>query len=376
MPYLIVVFFLFAFSIFEFDSHKSKLSVAVKPVLRIGYLYMALALWFIAAFRFQTGADWQNYINMFNRSINPNRWYGIEPGFMRLNAFFKQYSGNFYVLQVVILTFCQGVIFYSFYKNSECPCVTLFMYIMLNLFFTTDMAQTRQHIAMAICLCGIPLIYKRKLILWLLLIVLAMQFHISAILAFPLYFTMRVNINCKTAFLLLFTAAFIALFGAKLVLGIVNTVAILPFAPKRIVSILQRYLASKTEGQAIELSSGLGFWGKYIFYIVVLFLYAVRQDTKNRYFILNFLIGIILKAMGKNFDQFGRVANYYWICGYGLFAYNILFENQKVFKLLKELQLLLCFLFMTFHFLLFYKDLSAPKNAWLPYQSFVLQGES
>ena len=50
-------------------------------------------------------------------------------------------------------------------------------------------------------------------------------------------------------------------------------------------------------------------------------------------------------------------------------------QKESLAKLLKELQLLLCFLFMTFHFLLFYKDLSAPKNAWLPYQSFVLQGE-
>lgn len=375
MPYLFVVLFIVFFSIFELDSQNKSFFIHKKLLMVVGFAYTALSLWFIAAFRYKTGADWENYINMYNRSINYNRWYGIEPGFMILNALFKSHDCSFYFMQVVILSFCEFVIFHYFYRNSEKPFVTLFMYLMLNLFFTTDMAQTRQHIAMAIICCGISFIRKRKLALWIITIIFAMQFHITALLAFPLYFSMKYNVSWKTAFIILGITVFISLFGARIVLTIINFTAYLPFIPKRVASILQRYLTSKTEGQSIELASGLGYWGKYIFYIAILLLYAMKNDKCKSYFILNFLIGILFKALGKNFDAFSRIANYYWICGGGLFAYNILFTNNIFFKRTKELQVILCLIFILFHFLLFYKDLNAPNGVWIPYKSFVFLGD-
>ena len=75
MPYLIVIFFIAVFSIFELNSQNKKLTVNNKLFMSVGFFYMALSLWFIAAFRYRTGADWENYINMFNRSTNYNHGF-------------------------------------------------------------------------------------------------------------------------------------------------------------------------------------------------------------------------------------------------------------------------------------------------------------
>ena len=80
------------------------------------------------------------------------------------------------------------------------------------------------------------------------MIALAMMFHVSAIMAFPLYFTYKIRIDKKIAWVLFFVYLIVYLFGLAFVLGMLNFVVKLPFVPSRIALIGGVYLASKTYG--------------------------------------------------------------------------------------------------------------------------------
>lgn len=275
MPYFVVVILIMLFSLFEFNGF-SKISISKKISMeKLCYIYISITLCLIAAFRFQTGRDWSHYIFFFKHSLT--REIPVEQGYMLVNKIFKRYTNSFYLQQFCINSFCSFCIFRLFYRESEYPLFTLLMYVLLNYFFTTDMAQVRQHIAMAILCCGLNFIKEKKMLHWMLLIVLAMQFHITSFLAFPLYFTNRIKISAKTAFVFLLVAVFITLFGYKLVRGIVEIVMLLPFIPKQLGTTLQRYYTSKTEGQFLEMSSGLGYWGRYVFYMAMILLVGVGK---------------------------------------------------------------------------------------------------
>ena len=90
--------------------------------------------------------------------------YGFEPGFVKLNQFFKGLGLGFYGLQFFISSFCALIVFRNIQRTSERPSFILLLYVFMFYFFT-DMAQTRQHIAMAILILGNRFILERNFFL-------------------------------------------------------------------------------------------------------------------------------------------------------------------------------------------------------------------
>lgn len=72
------------------------------------------------------------------------------------------------------------------YKNSEDPTLALLVYICLGL-FTFNMNGMRQAMAMSVCVLSYELVKKRKLLPFLLMVLVAMQFHKTAFAFLPVY---------------------------------------------------------------------------------------------------------------------------------------------------------------------------------------------
>lgn len=378
MPYFLVIILLCLLSLYEFLDIKPD-GFIVKENSRFWYYFVcAVSLWLIAAFRFETGRDWQNYIRYFNICEISETKSGFEPGFVLLNKFFSYCGSDFYFFQLCISSFCEFVIFKSIFKNSDFPAFTLLLYVFM-FYFQMDMAQIRQHIAMALILCGSNIIKNRRLVLWIGIVVLAMMFHISAIIAFPLYFTYKMKISRKVAWLLFFAYIFLYLFGLNFVLGVLNLVIKLPFIPSRIVVIGSKYLASTIYGQQGQFSSGLGFLLNSFFNAFIVFMFCINKRKENNSYFVNYLIALYFLAFGRNFDQFSRLSNYYFICGNGLCAYNLLVGNKKFFKKCDFLRYCVCFVFLAFQIYTFSTNwFSVSKLTktsynldYTPYKSFI-----
>ncbi len=103
------------------------------------------------------------------------------------------------------LFFWTGVIFtvsvaYFIYKNSKDAFLSLLLYFTLGL-FTFSLSGLRQTLAMAICLISIEMIKKRKFIPFLLIVVFAAQFHITALIFIPFYFVANIKITTLNMFI-------------------------------------------------------------------------------------------------------------------------------------------------------------------------------
>lgn len=108
------------------------------------------------------------------------------------------------------------------YLNSSSPMISLIIYITLGS-FTFSLMGLRQTIAMSICLLSIEYIKKKKLFMFVLLIIIAMQFHITAIIFLPVYFISKITISAKNALLFLIVSS-VTILSANSIVGMANKV--------------------------------------------------------------------------------------------------------------------------------------------------------
>lgn len=322
---------------------------------KLVFIFITCVLGFLSAFRFETGRDWGAYIRMFNNAEELFETSSVERGYIAINLFFRKMGLSYWIMQACILLFCSYSLYRNFYKKSSYPLYTLVIYFCLY-FFSNDLAQTRQYFAMSVLILGLEFVEKKKLVFWILIIVLAMQFHVTAVTAFPLYFTNRIKIKPYLAFLILFVCFIVNIFALNLIWKIIEFTVEIKMLPERITSILKYYINSDTYNKQAEYSSGLGLIANYFFYFVVLLLFYVkyRNNTIKDFFVLNFLIGILFSALGRNFSQFSRLGNYYMLCGGGIFAYNIIPESMNFFKKVDVLRLFFSLILILYFIYNFY----------------------
>lgn len=354
--WILIFGLLFIFSILEVCGQKNILVVRNVSFNSIVFFYLAFFLFLITSLRFEIGYDWVNYLYMYHH-YNPNTSF-IESGYIRMNVFFRNLNlgdKGFYLMQFVIMSFCCGVIHKNIYKENEYPIFILSLYFTLY-FFPIEIDQTRQFIAMSILICGNKFIVEEKIILWILIVVLAMQFHITAIIAFPLYFTERVHFSPPIAFVLLLLALVLNLAGLNIIWAMLHLIMKINLLPDRFSNIVNNYMNSSIYGKQAQFSSGLGLLVSYLFYFIFVFLWSIKsKKTRKKYNLTNFLIGVFFTSMARNFDQFSRIAYYYFICGNGISVYNSLPSSIKFFKKTDVVRIVLVVfysLFILYNFLI------------------------
>lgn len=332
----VVVFFLVLFAFLELCAARQPAGIVRSfPLERIAYVYMAGVLVFLSAFSFEIGKDWGGYVNMYNNSEALLQTGSIERGYIAVNLLFKRLGIGFWEMYACMRMFCTIVFFSFFFKNSSCPLYTLAIWFFLS-YFASALAQTRQFIATAILICGTGFIQKRRLLFWVLTVLVAMQFHISSLLALPVYFTTRIKIRPWLCFALLALFIWIQWFGVNLAWRIADISLMLPL-PERITRLVITYTTSSRHNQVIEYEGirGFGFWVKCIFCFIVAFLYYVKCKNKeptDGYFMLNFFIDALVTGLGRNLPIFGRLASYYNVVGGGIFAWNVIPDSARFFK--------------------------------------------
>lgn len=193
------------------------------------YLFLCgLILFFFMALRSNSigSSDAYNYYNMMRRAIASNGWEqyynpdGVEPGFQLLLFLLSRLFNSPQAIIVFSAAIYVISIIYTIYHNSDDVAFSLTMYITLGL-MQFEMQGMRQSIAISICFFAYEFAKKRKLIPFLLLVLLAMQFHQTAIVFAAVYFIFRMKYrwNYLCAFV---AAAGIACYSADAIIGLAN----------------------------------------------------------------------------------------------------------------------------------------------------------
>ena len=173
---------------YVFCSASSKRDKMPKVAITI---FFAIFIFLLSARHLTVGTDNERYLMFFNR-ISIADWnnvagrYGLENGYLYLMRIAGAVSDNyqFFITIVSLIAVCPLAYFYARENKSVILTIALFLGVAP---FSMYFSGLRQILAMAF---AIPLYYlakKKKLIWFILFVILAMQFHTSAFVMFALY---------------------------------------------------------------------------------------------------------------------------------------------------------------------------------------------
>lgn len=157
----------------------------------------------------EIGNDTAGYKLMFQNIANDDYNDRIEIGFIYFNKLLQFFTSDSQWLFIIVASFLSISIGVFVYKNAKDPFLAILFFVTLGL-FQFSMSGVRQTIAVAMTILSMELIKKRKILWFLGLILLASQFHKSAMFFIPAYFIANRNVTLKNVIIYFF--AFTAIY--------------------------------------------------------------------------------------------------------------------------------------------------------------------
>ena len=136
---------------------------------------------------FEGLANYDSFADYFNNNLADTEFIFSETGFYLFMFILSRITQDGQILVLVTSAFITFSACRFIYKNTSDPPTGLLVYVCLGL-FTFNMNGMRQAMAMSICMLGYELVKKRKLLWFLLVVFIAMQFHKTAFCFVIVYF--------------------------------------------------------------------------------------------------------------------------------------------------------------------------------------------
>ena len=285
-------------------------------------------IFFLMATRtYNTGTDTNMYIQVFKKS-SQLKWKATifggyyEPLYAVLNILLSYISTN----PRILIVFTSFFISYSFYKfikdNSEDYFLSIIMFICLLIFYST-MNTIRQYIAMSIILLGFDFVKEKKIIPYIMIVVVACLFHTSAFIGFLIY----TAFNMKYSRFRVTIIFVIAILSNIFISGLVN----------HIYELLDRtnYYNNRIGQENIS-----NLIHVFIFLFMYMFsLFEIKKNKsnneKNGFYLYIFVLASAFSLIAMKMNVLSRTTTYFNIftivCLPNIIAENIDNKNTKLF---------------------------------------------
>ncbi len=298
--YLSVILLTMIFALFSNDKNKKVQVFVIMSLLTL-----------IAGLRHYTiGSDTLAYLRNFNRMVYyGNEYFEIarfEIGYVLLQYAVIKIFANFNVFLFV----CAAFINYSFgsmiCKYSKKPLLSVLLFILLRYFFG-EMNILREYLAVAILLLSLKHVCNRKIVPFLIMILLASTFHTSALFAIPIYFLYDKEITFKNKIIISAVTGIIYLFLGNVLIYITSRIGIYN-------NYVELFINSNKLGNLLEILISI------CIYIFIKKLYKIYKEnikeTEIKFY--NFLINISfiiipLQIISYKISVFNRLVTYYSI---------------------------------------------------------------
>ncbi|WP_118973728.1 EpsG family protein [Taibaiella koreensis] len=274
-------------------------------------LYKTASLWpigvvlvCIAGLRYMVGADYTSYLEIFKWIAQfdnlPDAISGmgvIEPAFVTVNFLLKSLPYNAFLFLFAI----PSIFFKLRWIAKYSPYIFLALFLYLPTFLEGDMGIIRQYFALGLICWSVDFIDKRRLLPFLVLVILAFNFHRSAIIFLPAYFLVKIRINYWHALILV---------TLMQVTSFINMDFLKPIAQ------LNSFMYGKFQDYSTY--KDLGFGIKDIARILILLLVAlnqkvIKQDKTTRLFADLFMWGCLIYALLKFNAAFAQRLTLYYL---------------------------------------------------------------
>lgn len=304
---------------------------------------------FILGFNYQMGSDWLNYQRIYDIRITPYEFKDIifhnpfhqEKGYILLNLIGKKIGINYEIFIGILLSFCIICILKIGEKRANNIYIFIYIIIVKYMLIASLEPTIRQFLAVSIIALGFRYIEEKKMIKYLLYIILAMQFHSSAIIGIVIYFFNKVNITIKKV---VFIAIFFPLILKILPISIEIISNFIPAIEK-----FSSYFHNLRYGASISRSL-LG--NIYSLGIMILYLYFIffSDARKQKNYIKNMAIVYIIITYFQNQLPILYRLKEYFVLGFAIsmsYVGSITIFNYKLKYNIRIIFIILVYLIMT-----------------------------
>ncbi len=267
------------------------------------------------------GSDTPQYAERYDNTLLrvARGFENPELGFDIIQFIFKQYLGiQYHGFLFIIAFFTIGTLFYMIYRYSKDELVSIFIFIMMLM--AMYMSGIRQCTAMSCCFIAYVMAEKKKIIPFVILVIIAFFIHNSAIVCLFVYFIWKFRITRLQAFLLLIAS--------------ISVFVLRPF----IVPIIEILAPVKYEKMDLNDEYAINYLVLLVAVIMAAFaLYAmpvkdesgIRKFSKvDSFFFILMCINLAFQIMSMSNNQLGRIGLYF-ILGYLIALPSALHNSER-----------------------------------------------
>ena len=286
-----------------------------KRTARLQWAFLLLAgglFVLMATMRYGIGYDYFNYERLYEQ-LGPMTAAQLvqDPlgkqfiGYSLLTHLLYRAGLDYRSLLLVINLLMTGVVLWFVKRYSPLPWMSLFFYLTLQ-FFAHSMNLFRQSIAATICLLAYPFLKRRKLLPFVLVVLLAAAFHTSALFFLPFYWILNWKCDGRLLGGLALAAVPVYLFsnraaqlvtqylfpnyagyiGSRYWAGLGYRYAIFPILYFAAAWLTRRWLLAERQENRILINSS--------FYVMLLYVFSIHHMILERFSIYLFPYAMLL----------------------------------------------------------------------------------
>lgn len=309
-------------------------------------------LFVVSAFRNHVGTDYGVYLSIYknieNRIYDPE---GVEIGYFYLNQLTNWIFGGEYTIFLVTSLIIIGLIYITIKRFSVNPILSAILFMCL--FYITGFNIIRQYIALAIIFYSLR--YCQSKTKWIIPVLIASLFHITAIFIIPFYLLAKLNFNKKQYL-------FILGLGFLLFLGYEKTVIYLT----NLIDNFEHYNGTNfvTEGA----NPMRTFINICILIFCTISYKKIMKDRKMQFSFTMIVFGTIFSLFMIKGKIFARVVDYFMIYQIILIPYVII--NMEKYNL-KRYKLIITTFIMLASYGFFYYSVKTGQSGSTPYRTYI-----
>lgn len=299
-------------------------------------------LWVLLSLRsYKIGVDIANYKYYFE-TIRVTSWdnllnnsFSIELGYVVINKIVGLITDNFSVF-LSIIGFIILYPIYQLYKNeSSDPLLSLVLFINMPVFVMV-FSGLRQALAISISIIAYYFVKKRKFMSFILITLIAVAFHRSAVIIFALYPIYHSKITKKWIWFII--PAIITVFVFN----------------KQLFSFFSRFLVSKYFERYSEIQSTGAYSMIILFALFLIFSYIMVDDKiidTNTIGLRNIMIFILIIQLFAPIHTLAMRLNYYFLVYIPILIPSIISNSKnKLYFLAKTARLIMVLFFIMYFF--------------------------
>lgn len=191
---------------------------------RICYFGLIGLFWILGIIRWETGTDWDSYYEFFRdrNTIEEFENRGFEPFYTYIAYTVKSITEEYWVFLLVCTSLIYILVPPTIYKYSPLPFISLLLYFLLR---KADIFFTRESIALAFCLFSLRFIEKRRLVSFIITVLVGAQFHRSVMIFLPAYYVYSMRISTKQMIMVVGVVFFVSLIALNVLRDYLQTVS-------------------------------------------------------------------------------------------------------------------------------------------------------